>query len=153
MLNRHPQRSVIFVKVTVFCRYYCTLFATGNQLHGLSDNATLALNVPSFLLPEYFNHPGTVFQLLVHKSWHCMKSVRIWSFPGPYFFAFGLNTKTYGVFFRILSECRKLRTSQTPNTDTFHAVWVNREESCIINSFKKSSKCMDSKLSVVSPVS
>ena len=27
---------------------------------------------------------------------HCMKSVRIWSFSGPYFPAFGLNTERYG---------------------------------------------------------
>ena len=153
MLNRHPQRSVIFVKVAVFCRYFCTLFATGNQLHGLSDNATLPLNVPSFLLPEYFYHPDTVFQLLIHKSWHCMKSVRIRSFPGPYFFAFGLNTKTCGVFLRIQSKWGKLRTRKTPNTDNFHAVWMNREESFIINQFKKTNKCIDSKLSLVSPVS
>ena len=66
MLNRQPQRSVIFVKVTVFCRYFCTVFATGNQLHGLSDNATLALNVPLIFLPEYFYHPDTFLQLLVH---------------------------------------------------------------------------------------
>ena len=28
---------------------------------------------------------------------HCMKSVRIRSFSGPYFPAFGLNTERYGV--------------------------------------------------------
>ena len=54
------------MKVTVFCRYFCTVFATGNQLHGLSDNATLVLNVPLIFLPEYFYHPDTFFQLLVH---------------------------------------------------------------------------------------
>ena len=29
---------------------------------------------------------------------HCVKSVRIWSFSGPCFSAFGLNTERYGAF-------------------------------------------------------
>ena len=41
---------------------------------------------------------------------HCMKSVRIWSYSGPYFPAFGLNTERYGVSFRIQSKCEKIRT-------------------------------------------
>ena len=48
---------------------------------------------------------------------HCVKSVRIWSFSGGYFPAFGLNTAL-----RILSECGKIQTRKTPNTGTFHAV-------------------------------
>ena len=36
-----------------------------------------------------------------------MKSVRIWSYCGPYFLAFGLNTERYGVSLRIQSECGK----------------------------------------------
>ena len=43
---------------------------------------------------------------------HCVKSVLIRSFSGPYFPAFGLNTKRYSV----------CRTRKTPNTDTFYAV-------------------------------
>ena len=38
-----------------------------------------------------------------------MKSIRIRSFSGPYFPAFGLN---------IQSTCEKIRTRKTPNTDT-----------------------------------
>ena len=45
---------------------------------------------------------------------HCVKSVRIRSFSRPYFPAFGLNTE-------IQSECGKIRTRKTPNTDIFHA--------------------------------
>ena len=43
-------------------------------------------------------------------SWvyHCMKSVCIGSFSGPYFLAFGLHTH-----------------QKTPNTDSFHAVYCN----------------------------
>ena len=58
-----------------------------------------------------------------------MKSVRIRSFFGPYFPSFWLNTERYGVSLRIQSECRKMRTRKTPNTDTFQAVFfeVNKK--------------------------
>ena len=49
---------------------------------------------------------------------HCVKSVRIRSYSGPHFPAFGLNS-------RIQSECGKIRNRITPNTDTFHAVSTN----------------------------
>ena len=41
---------------------------------------------------------------------HCAKSVRIRSFSGPYFPAFGLNTGSYFVSLSIQSECEKIRT-------------------------------------------
>ena len=41
------------------------------------------------------------------------------SFSGPYFPAFGLNTE---ISLRIMSECGKIQTGKTPNTDTFQAV-------------------------------
>ena len=47
---------------------------------------------------------------------HCVKSLRIQSYSGPYFPAFRL------VSLRIQSECGKMRNRITPNTDTFHAV-------------------------------
>ena len=58
---------------------------------------------------------------------HCVKSVRIQSYSGPHFPAFGLNTERYRVSFRIQSECGKMRIRITPNTDTFHAVkFINK---------------------------
>ena len=51
-----------------------------------------------------------------------MKSVRIRSYSGRHFPAFGLNTETYSVSLRIQSECEKMGTRITPNTDTFLAV-------------------------------
>ena len=51
-----------------------------------------------------------------------MKSVRIWSFSGPYFLVFRLNTERYGVFVRSQFECGKIWTRKTTKTDTFHAV-------------------------------
>ena len=53
---------------------------------------------------------------------HCLKSVRIRSYSGLYFPAFGLNTDRYRVSFRILSDWGKIQTRIKPNTDTFHAV-------------------------------
>ena len=48
---------------------------------------------------------------------HCVKSVRIRSFSGPYFASFELNTETY-------SECGKIRTRKGPNMAFFHAVII-----------------------------
>ena len=51
---------------------------------------------------------------------HCVKNVRVRSFFGPYFPALRLNSDSLS--FRIQCECGKIRTRETPNTDTFHAV-------------------------------
>ena len=53
---------------------------------------------------------------------HCVKSIRIWNYSGPYFPLFGLNTERYGVSLHIQSECGKMRIRTNTNTDTFHAV-------------------------------
>ena len=48
----------------------------------------------------------------------CLYSECFWSvFP-----AFGLTMERYSVSLLIQSECTKIRTRKTPNTDTFHAV-------------------------------
>ena len=57
---------------------------------------------------------------------HCVKGVRIRSFPGPYFSPFGLYTQRYGVLLGIQSECGKMRIRKTLDKDTFHAVMVTR---------------------------
>ena len=57
------------------------------------------------------------------QIYHCVKSVRIRSYSGPYFPALGLNAERYEVSLRIQSECRKIQTRITPNTDTFHTVY------------------------------
>ena len=56
----------------------------------------------------------------------CVKSVHIRSYYGPYFPEFGLNTERYGVSLRIQSDCGKMRTKITSNTDTFHAVQISK---------------------------
>ena len=62
------------------------------------------------------------------RNIYCVKSVRIRSFSGSYFPSFGLNTERYSVSLRIQSECGKIRTRKTSNTDTFHAVIFTRGE-------------------------
>ena len=57
----------------------------------------------------------TIFQ---HQL-YCIKSAHIPSYSGPHFPALGLNTERY---YSIQSECGKMRTRITPNTDTFCAV-------------------------------
>ena len=62
------------------------------------------------------------YQMILIWLYRCVKSVCIRSYFGPYFPAFGLNTKRYGVSLRIQSECGKIRTRITLSTDTFYAV-------------------------------
>ena len=57
-------------------------------------------------------------------EYHCVKSVRVRGFSSPYFPVFGLNAKRFGVSLRIQSKYGKIRTKQTPNTDTFHVVYA-----------------------------
>ena len=63
---------------------------------------------------------------------HCVKSARIWSYSGPYFPAFGLNTERYFVSLRIRSKCGKIRTRITPNTDTSYALIVTQSSTSIL---------------------
>ena len=66
--------------------------------------------------------PKKFLSYYINDPIHCVKSVRIRSYSGPHFPAFGLNTERYGVSLRTQSECGKMRTRITPKTDTFHAV-------------------------------
>ena len=53
---------------------------------------------------------------------HCMKNVRIRRFSSEYFPVFGLSTEIYGVNLPIQSQCEKIWTRKTTNTDIFYAV-------------------------------
>ena len=57
--------------------------------------------------------------------YHCVKNVRIRSFPSPYFPAFGLNTQIYPVNIHIQSKCSNIQTRKTTNKGTFFAVCVS----------------------------
>ena len=65
------------------------------------------------------------FLLVVQCSgYHCVRSVCIGSFSGPYFQAFGLNMERYKVSLRIQSKCGKVQTRKTLNKDTFCALII-----------------------------
>ena len=55
------------------------------------------------------------------RNKHCVKSVRIRSYSGPYFPAFELNTERHEVSLGIQSECGKKWARIIPNMDTFYA--------------------------------
>ena len=62
-----------------------------------------------------------ISRLKIFKGWirnlHCVKNVRIVSYSGPYFPAFGLNKIQQ-------SKCGKIQTKITPNADTFYVVLI-----------------------------
>ena len=62
------------------------------------------------------------FCVVPSKHLHCVKSVCIRSFSGPYFPTFGLNTNKYSLSLRIQFECGKVWTRKSPHMDTFHVV-------------------------------
>ena len=73
------------------------------------------MNLPK-KLSKLFNK-----DVVVDRS-RSVRSVRIRSYSGLCFPAFGLNTEIYLISLHIQSECGKIRTRITPNMDTFHAV-------------------------------
>ena len=73
------------------------------------------------------------------KNILCVKSVGLPSHSSPHFPAFRLNTERYKVYresLRIQSECCKMWTRITLNTDTFHALLV------IISAGYKAKRCV-----------
>ena len=71
-------------------------------------------------LNEIANYPAR--KKLV--AYHCVKSVQIRSFSGPYFPVFGLNAEIYSVNLRIPSKCGKIRTRKTLYFGSFYAVYL-----------------------------
>ena len=53
------------------------------------------------------------------------KCIRSWSYSGPHFPAFGLNTEIYSVSLRIRSEWGAMHTRINPNTNTFYTVLIS----------------------------
>ena len=75
---------------------------------------------------------GDILFERLFKAFACVKIARTCSFSGPYSPSFGLNTEIYRVIVRIQSECGKIRTRKTPNTDTFlRSVYCNTFKICM----------------------
>ena len=71
---------------------------------------------------------------------HCVKSVCIWSYSGPYFPVFGLNTERKGVSLRIQSKCRYVITISI----TISIKFAKKVESknCLSQNFLTARKCI-----------
>ena len=79
-------------------------------------NALRNISIAVSRLAYFFISSPTIARSAV-DTLHCVKRVRIRSYSGLNFSTFVLNTAL-----RIESECVKLWTRITPNTDTFYAV-------------------------------
>ena len=74
----------------------------------LSRFAKKKRNVRTFKILNVRGSIGRYYDKKVSES-SCVKSIRIRSYSGPYFPAFGLNTERYGACLCIQSECGKIK--------------------------------------------
>ena len=82
---------------------------------------------------HYYTNIKQVYPLTRAK--HCVKSVQIRSYSGPYFPTFGLNTERYSLSLRIQSKCGKTRSRITPNMNSFYAVKITQSKMVEKNAF------------------
>ena len=82
----------------------------------------LAIHSKILILTVHVKHLLSKLWLFILDKSHCVKSDRIRSFSGLYFLVFGLNTEKLSISLRIQSEIGKIRTTKTPNTDSFHTM-------------------------------
>ena len=140
-----------YIKSNTYLRIWCLVFFSVGKInyyarsyfyHDVSFELYIELHVSLYIWDKVFkNGPRRLYQnflkTVFHKfdlghSWilylvchfHCVKSVGIRSYSGPHFPAFRLNTERYPVSLHIQSKCGKMGTRVTPNTDTFHAVFL-----------------------------
>ena len=99
-----------------------------NSSHKTPINQTF-LTLSNFTEIFYFA-PSILFQIctICQYVWLTLtpgENCCIQKYSGQHFAAFGLNTERYSVSLRIQSECGKMQTRITPDTDTFYAVrWL-----------------------------
>ena len=91
-----------------------------NQYNQLQRIYVLRLNI----YVNVYTHLNTNNENLQCTYNHFVKNFLIRSFSSPYFPAFELISERYSVPLCIQSECRKIRTRKTPNTDAFYTVSV-----------------------------
>ena len=80
-------------------------------------------NKKSVDMQHFFQYGERVRERILSSclEWHCVKNVRIQSYSGPHFPAFGMSTGRYSVSLRIQSKFGKMRNRITPNKNIFHA--------------------------------
>ena len=108
-------------------------------------NAQFLKSFGRIAFPQNF-HTQKLGEILVFYNFtqyqHCVKRVRIRSYSGPCFPAFGLNTERYSVSLHIHSECGKIRTRITSNTDTFYAVPTIQNSALHITRYRSASRTL-----------
>ena len=113
--------SPIYVRFKSFVSYtkdYNTLVVDSFYVNQHQPTSYVNCRILLFLLLTL-----NAFSTLTH-FYHCMKSVRIRSCSDPSFPALRLNMERYFVSLRIQSKCGKIRTTITPNTDTFYTKYI-----------------------------
>ena len=122
-------RNQLWFQKLIECIDYCAAFVLACQIYyaetrnKLRDVKLCYFNLFGFLtLFLIFSKGFEICSRFKVDRVQCMKSVGIRSYSGPYFPAFILNTEIYSVSLHIQSECGKIGTRITPNTDTFYAV-------------------------------
>ena len=98
-----------------------------------SSQTSIICSFDSCIIGKVYNDG---LNILFIAPYHCLKSVRIWCFSGPYFPPFWLNTERYGASLRIQSGHGKIGTRITPNTDTFCRLFTQ----CILKEVTQSIK-------------
>ena len=89
-------------------------------LHSSFKNKAQTKNY--FSVPIWSNFILLVIAKECLNKWTLCKTYPYSEFSGPYFSALGLHTERYYISLRIQSNCGKIQTRQTPNTDNFNAV-------------------------------
>ena len=75
---------------------FCILPSSEDMIEKLHTNENVGIT--DLLFKAIFL--DALEKLHLTENTHCVKSVRIWSYSGPFFPAFELNTETYKVSYR-----------------------------------------------------
>ena len=108
----------LIVSTTLFADFWRIQICTLHTSSGFSRQK------PNIKVNNKNTRKSDSLQSCQEKHLHCVKIVRIRSFSVLHLRAFRLNTEICEVNLRIQSECVKIWTRNTPNTDTFHAVLI-----------------------------
>ena len=92
------------------------------KIKNQSERPLLWWNYGLFMDHKCIETRNMNLRLICFHPHHYVKSVRIWSYSGPHFPAFGLNTERYTASLRIQSKCGNMPTRITPNTENFNRV-------------------------------
>ena len=91
------------------------------KIKNQSERPLLWWNYGLFMDNKCIETRNMNLRLICFHPHHYVKSVSIWSYSGPHFLAFRLNTERYTASLRIQSKCGNMRTRIT-NTENFNTV-------------------------------